>query len=94
LHSSITDSICVGITTSTKGATMADADKVRENRARRAAARQGFKLIKSKRRDPRALDYSTWTIINSQTGAVEKGDRMTIDDVEQFLNRPRTETFT
>jgi hypothetical protein len=73
---------------------MADADKVRQNRLRRAAARQGLKLVKSARRDPRALDYSTWTIINSQTNAVEKGDRLSIDEVEQFLNRPLRETFT
>jgi hypothetical protein len=75
-----------------KGATMADADKVRENRARRAAARQGLKLVKSKRRDRRALDYAVWTIVNTQTNAVTAGDRLSIDEVEQFLNRPLQET--
>jgi len=68
------------------------ADKIRENRLRRAAARQGLKLIKSKRRDPRALDYCVWTIINTQTSAVIAGDRMTIDEVERFLTKPLQET--
>ena len=31
--------------------------KVRENRMRRAAERQGFVLEKSRRRDPRAIGY-------------------------------------
>jgi hypothetical protein len=66
---------------------MADADKIRENRARRAAARQGLTLVKSKRRDRRALDYAVWTIINTQTNAVEKDGRLSIDEVERFLNR-------
>lgn len=70
---------------------MADADKVRENRARRAAARQGYKLVKSKRRDRRALDYSCWTIINSQTNTVTAGGSLSIDEVEQFLNKPLQE---
>jgi hypothetical protein len=72
---------------------MADADKVRQNRLRRAAARQGFKLVKSKRRDPRALDYSLWTIINTQNNTVEAGgnERLSIDEVERFLNRPLQE---
>jgi hypothetical protein len=67
---------------------MADADKVRENRARRAAARQGLKLVKSKRRDRRALDYAVWTIVNTQTNAVTAGGSLSIDQVEDFLNRP------
>jgi hypothetical protein len=33
--------------------------KVRENRLRRAAYRQGLRLEKSRRRDPRAVDYGT-----------------------------------
>ena len=32
-------------------------EKVRENRLRRMAERQGYALRKSRRRDPRALDY-------------------------------------
>jgi hypothetical protein len=32
-------------------------EKVRENRLRRVADRQGYRLTKSRRRDPRAIDY-------------------------------------
>jgi hypothetical protein len=31
--------------------------KVRENRLRRVAERRGYRLTKSRRRDPEALDY-------------------------------------
>ena len=37
-------------------------EKVREVRLRRTAERQGYKLMKSPRRDPRALDYDKWQI--------------------------------
>ncbi len=45
---------------------MTNDSKVRENRLRRMADRQGLTLTKSRRRDPRALDYGKWTI-TSQT---------------------------
>ncbi|MGD2100831.1 MAG: hypothetical protein PVG83_01215 [Acidimicrobiia bacterium] len=35
-------------------------EKVRENRLRRMAERQGLRLVKSRRRDPRALDYGVF----------------------------------
>jgi hypothetical protein len=35
------------------------AEKLRENRLRRMAERQGLRLTKSRRREPRALDYPT-----------------------------------
>ena len=38
-------------------------EKVRENRLRRWAEGQGYKLEKSRRRDPRAKDYGTWRLI-------------------------------
>jgi hypothetical protein len=36
--------------------------KVLENRIRRVAARRGFMLTKSRRRDPRALDFGQYTL--------------------------------
>lgn len=42
---------------------MAMADKVRENRLRRMAERQGLRLEKSRRRDPRALDYGNYWLV-------------------------------
>lgn len=60
------------------------ADKVRENRLRRAAERQGLRLVKSRRRDPRALDYGRWEILNGDGRPVTDG--LTLDDVEAYLH--------
>lgn len=63
-------------------------DKVRENRLRRAAARQGYKLVKSARRDPMALDYNRWWIEDvTDRGRPTVGDAggMELDDVEAWL---------
>lgn len=66
------------------------AEKVRENRLRRAAERQGFQLEKSRRRDPRALDYGTYQIVRKADGElVAQGSQssygLSLDDVERFL---------
>jgi hypothetical protein len=42
------------------------AEKVRENRLRRMAERQGLELRKSRRRDPRAKDYGRWYIVDAE----------------------------
>lgn len=42
--------------------------KVRENLVRRIAARQGYRLEKSRRRDPRALDYGRYNLVDEFTG--------------------------
>jgi hypothetical protein len=65
-------------------------DKVRENRARRAADRQGLRLERSRRRDPRALGYGTYRLTDASTGAVvaagsEGGFGLSLDQVEQHL---------
>jgi hypothetical protein len=44
--------------------------KIAENLARRMAERQGLKLEKSRRRDPRALDYGRLSLIDIKTNAV------------------------
>lgn len=61
-------------------------DKVRENRLRRMARRQGFTLRKSRTRDPRALDYGIYWLIGSanNVGTDERG--LSLDEVERFLN--------
>lgn len=56
--------------------------KVRENRLRRMAKRQGLELVKSRRRDPRALDFGAYQLV----GASEVG--ATLDEIEEYLNRP------
>ena len=69
-------------------------DKVRENRLRRIAARRGFILKRSRRRDPQALDYGKYWLIDARTNALvypklpasaaEWGTEL--DDVELYLN--------
>ena len=70
---------------------MSDAEKVRENRLRRAARRQGFELRKSRRRDPGAYDYGRWMIVEPGGNTVVAGAQdtgtpsMTLDEVEDWL---------
>jgi hypothetical protein len=46
---------------------MTNQEKVRENKLRRMAARQGLKLLKSRRRDPRALEYGGYQLQEIKT---------------------------
>lgn len=59
------------------------AEQVRENRLRRMAARQLLTLQKTRRRDPRAVDFATFTILRD--GEVVAGPGLAVDDVEAFL---------
>lgn len=67
--------------------------KARENRARRAAERQGYKLVKSARRDPRVNDYGRWWLVDVETTALVVGDRWgaLLSEVEEWLDRPLSE---
>lgn len=56
--------------------------KVRENRLRRMASRQGLQLLKSRRRDPRALDYGTYWLVDASGVEVARGD---VDAIEARL---------
>jgi hypothetical protein len=64
-------------------------DKVRENRLRRMAQRQGLQLIKSRRRDPRAIDYGQYWIADVRSNFLHKGPYndgfADLDQVEGFL---------
>jgi len=61
--------------------------KVRENRARRMAERQGYVVQKSRRRDPLALDYGVYRLVNADGNyLVMEGD---LDQVEQWLTGDR-----
>lgn len=70
---------------------MADAEKVRENRLRRMAARQGLRYQVSRRRDPRAIDYGRVWLADARTnGLVAEftpgvGPGTVLDQVEAFL---------
>lgn len=44
--------------------------KVRENRLRRAAARQDLRISKARRMDPRAVDYGRYYVHDGHTNTV------------------------
>ena len=70
-------------------------EKVRENRLRRMAQRQGLELKKSRRRDPRALDYGRYALVTEPpqsvvvagVGTTTARYEFTLDDVEAYLTR-------
>ena len=59
------------------------ADKIRENRLRKAAKRQGYEVTKSRRRDPRAVDYGGYMIVDPHTNSIEAGGWATASDEHQ-----------
>lgn len=65
-------------------------EKIRENRLRRAALRQGLLLQKARRRDTRAYDYGTYQIVDVHTNclvaySLPHGFGMSLDDVQEWL---------
>ncbi len=72
MTSSTVSSTLTGMASSTQ-------EKVRENRLRRMAARQGLQLVKSRRRDPRALDYGTYWLVDASGVEVASGDADAIE---------------
>ncbi len=64
-------------------------DKVRENKARRAAARQGLRLAKSRTRDGRATDYGTFMVVDVE-GNWLVAEGLYLDEVERYLDGERT----
>ena len=69
-------------------------DKVRENRLRRMAHRQGFKLQRSPRRDTDAIDYGLYALTTQDGGRGTIHPRgpisifaLDLDDVEEYLNQ-------
>jgi hypothetical protein len=48
---------------------MIQSEKVRENRVRLQADRQGFRLARSRRRDPAARDFGTYSLLEVATDA-------------------------
>ena len=60
--------------------------KINRDRLRRVAARQGYRLSRSARRDPRALDYGRYWVLD-QSGTVIYGDGpgVSLDQAARFL---------
>ena len=64
-------------------------EKVRENRLRRIATRRGYEIRKSRRRDPHALNYGSFTLVNSTVGgAMYHFTDVSLDDIETFFDKP------
>ena len=62
--------------------------RVRENRLRRLAHRQGLMARKVQRRDIRALDYGRWSLAWHDTGEViTDATGLTADELERYLLR-------
>ncbi|MGV0161355.1 hypothetical protein ACRU3B_18175 [Mycobacterium colombiense] len=73
---------------------MSDAErKVLENRLRHAARRQGLWLVKSRRRDRRAVDYGLYALLDPRTrfpvtnvaDPLGTGYPLDLYDVKQYL---------
>jgi hypothetical protein len=66
--------------------------KIRENRLRRMALRRGMMLRKSGRRDPNALDYGLFSLVDINTNRLINeplpglhAHALTLDEVEDYL---------
>jgi hypothetical protein len=60
--------------------------KVRENKARRAATRQGLRLVKTRTRDPLALTYG-WYVYR---GRRQLAHLRYLDGAERWLSDPES----
>lgn len=63
-------------------------EKARENRLRRMAERQGLILVKSRRRDPLAVDFGLYWITDRNRMIQTPEQGMDLDDVEAWLSEP------
>jgi hypothetical protein len=60
-------------------------ERVRELRLRRMAERQGLALHKSRRRDPRAIDYGRYWLVDVRTNVLVGPETRDLDDIERYL---------
>jgi hypothetical protein len=73
------------------GMALTQAEKVRENRLRRLAARRGLHLIKSRVQAPGMRSVDFYYLVDTHTGSLEVGHPdygglESLDDVENALN--------
>ena len=76
---------------------MERSEKARENRLRRMAERQGLQLMRSRRRDPRAIGYGDYMLVDGSTNSVAFGSdphpySLSLDDVEEYLSGTKAPT--
>jgi hypothetical protein len=67
-------------------------EKVHENRIRRMASRQGYRLTRSRRRDPYAKGFGLYDLVDANGKSVMAGEtehsfRFELDQIERFLTR-------
>lgn len=84
-------------TTNQLNAMSATQYKTYENRLRRAADRQGLRLMKSRRRDPRATDYNTYMLVDVATNTLavwgaQSGYGLGLDEIDEALQQPDDDT--
>ena len=66
-------------------------DKAMENRLRRKADRMGMRLTRSRRRDPDAIDFGCYALIDLENGGYCFGQNAlgtpgaTLDEIREFL---------
>ena len=65
-------------------------EKTREVRLRRMAERQNLTLRKARRRDPRAFDYGTYSLIDPIEDRLV-GETFDLDEVERLLTTKETD---
>jgi hypothetical protein len=75
-------------------------DKIRENRLRRMAARQGLQLCKTRRRDPQAIDYDCYALADQASSGIVFGVgalgrySASLDEIEDYLQGEHAEIST
>jgi len=62
-------------------------ERTRIQRLRRMAKRQRLEISKSRRRDPRAYDYDTWSVLDHHGYPIEGQAELDLDGVERYLTR-------
>ena len=67
-------------------------EKVRENRLRRMADRQGYRLLKSRARDPRDITFGGYKFVDLEAGGcvfgfgnANRGYAASLDEIETWL---------
>ncbi|KQS66241.1 hypothetical protein ASG41_13030 [Modestobacter sp. Leaf380] len=70
------------------GMALDQAGKVRENRLRRMADRQGLKLVRNRRIDVRAIDYGLYWLRTQDGEAVTDPEGVSVDVIEERLTNP------
>lgn len=66
-------------------------EKVRENKLRRISERRGFRIEKSRRKDPQAVDFGGYMLIDVRSNAVVLGAgtfpySATLDEIEAYFD--------